>query len=143
MEMKRKGHYNFRGGMKNGQKQGYGVQKWDIGIICEGKFINNKLSGICKITSPGGKIFCGQFTNSKAHGYGILKNPLKGVTYEGEWELDAQHDICFEKWHDGSVFQGEYHEGKRNGLGTYITCDNTIYEGEWKDNDACGYVRLI
>ena len=44
-----------------------------------------------------------------------------------------------EKWPDGSVFVGQYKEGKKNGLGKYEWADGAIYEGEWEDNEIAGY----
>jgi hypothetical protein len=134
------GHYKYIGGRKGEKRHGYGKQTWDTGVKCEGYYQDNQLSGISRIFSPSGKIFAGYFNESKADGYGLLRNKSKGVCYEGEWESNNQYNISIETWKDGSIFQGEYYEGQRNGIGTYISSDQTIYEGEFRENEICGYV---
>lgn len=35
---------------------------------------------------------------------------------------------------DGSVYKGEWKDGKHHGYGTYEFSNGTIYEGEWQNN---------
>ncbi|TPB26533.1 hypothetical protein DIJ63_39055, partial [Burkholderia pseudomallei] len=38
---------------------------------------------------------------------------------------------------DNSVYEGEYKDGKKSGVGTY-TCESYRYIGEWKDDKKSG-----
>ena len=45
---------------------------------------------------------------------------------------------------DGSIYEGEYKNGKRNGHGSMTSFDNkTIYDGEWKNGMRDGNGKLI
>jgi hypothetical protein len=39
---------------------------------------------------------------------------------------------------DGSLYEGEYKDDKRNGRGKYTWPDGQVYEGEWKDDKRNG-----
>ena len=55
------------------------------------------------------------------------------------WKKKGYHGpvICY--YADGSEYQGEWQDGKRRGIGTYISPTGTRYEGEWKDDGASGH----
>lgn len=48
-----------------------------------------------------------------------------------------------EKWKDGSVYEGEYRNGKKNGHGTYIWADKSKFVGDWRDNKISGRVKAL
>ena len=57
-----------------------------------------------------------------------------GAVYEGGWKYDMQHGYGVEKWlSTGSIFQGQFVDGLRNGHGVWIN-NNKRYEGQWKNN---------
>jgi hypothetical protein len=41
---------------------------------------------------------------------------------------------------DGSWYEGEYVDGRKDGKGKYVWPDGSYYEGGWKDNKINGYV---
>ena len=41
-------------------------------------------------------------------------------------------------WNDGSLYQGEWHENMANGYGRLIHADGDIYEGQWNNDKAQG-----
>ena len=45
--------------------------------------------------------------------------------------------IC--NYADGAEYQGEWQDGKRHGIGTYISPTGTKYEGEWENDGASGH----
>ena len=56
-----------------------------------------------------------------------------------EWKEKGYHGRVICNYADGSEYQGEWQDGKRHGIGTYISPTGTRYEGEWKDDGANGH----
>ena len=44
-----------------------------------------------------------------------------------------------ETWTDNSNYNGNYVDGKKNGIGKYSWADGSSYNGEWKDNKKHGF----
>ena len=55
------------------------------------------------------------------------------------WKKKGYHGPVICNYADGSEYQGEWQDGKRHGIGTYISPTGTRYEGEWKDDGANGH----
>jgi hypothetical protein len=51
-----------------------------------------------------------------------------------------QHGYGVETWADGSVYEGNYKEGKKHGQGSYTWQDGSKYVGEWEENKINGEV---
>ena len=97
----------------------------------------------------------GEFINEKASGFGLYIHS-NGSVYEGGWLDDSQHGlgnnkiikshntlilyIGIECWKDKSIYKGEYHKGKRHGIGSYCWADGSKYDGEWSENNLHGFV---
>lgn len=54
-----------------------------------------------------------------------------------------QHGFGVEMWIDGSKYEGEYCEGKKQGRGKYTWADGSYYDGEWFNNMINGYVSDV
>lgn len=39
-----------------------------------------------------------------------------------------------ETWPDGSIYIGDFKNGKKDGRGIYKWAQGSVYEGEWKSN---------
>ena len=57
----------------------------------------------------------------------ILQNPVAAL---------AQDQV--KQYDEGSVYEGSFKNGLRNGLGKYTMPDGFTYEGEWKDDQIQG-----
>ena len=73
----------------------------------------------------------------------MQKEPFKltnGAIYIGMWDnnLQKRAGIGMQVWPDGSLYQGQWRDGKANGKGRLIHSDGDIYQGEWKDDKAHG-----
>ncbi len=68
-----------------------------------------------------------------------------GAKYEGEWnEATKQRDgKGTQIWADGSLYEGFWKNDKANGRGRLIHADGDVYEGEWKDDKAHGFGRYM
>ena len=55
------------------------------------------------------------------------------------WNKKGYHGPVICNYADGAEYQGEWQEGKRHGIGTYISPTGTRYEGEWENDGASGH----
>jgi len=69
----------------------------------------------------------------------------EGTTYDGEWKIgtEIRQGMGIQTWPDGSVYEGNFYDNKRNGNGRIIYPDQTIYNGGWVNDAAHGYGELI
>jgi hypothetical protein len=44
-----------------------------------------------------------------------------------------------ESWPDGAKYEGDYIDGKKEGKVKLTFADGSYYEGEFKQNEICGY----
>ena len=111
----------YIGEFKNGKKHGQGVwlygQKADFKYI--GGFEADKKQGYGKDFRPDGSTFEGQYKNSRPDGFGVSTFPgptgweIRGVYQAGTLQGNGTHTNRLTL----SVFEGEYKDGKRNGIG--------------------------
>ena len=126
----------YTGGGNKDQKEGFGINIWNDEAKYIGYYKNNKAEGYGKFMA-GNDIYKGEFKDDAASGYGIFNNEV--LTYEGFWVKDIQEKYGIENWKDGSIYKGEYFEGKKKGIGIYTWPDGTRYEGMWENNTFNGY----
>jgi len=61
--------------------------------------------------------YIGMFSEGKKCGQGRLQNRDGKTIYLGEWFNDFKHGQGKEYYIDGSVYEGLYQNGKKNGIG--------------------------
>lgn len=62
-----------------------------------------------------------------------------GAVYRGEWNPKKQRNgRGIQKWRDGTKYIGEWANDKANGYGKLIHGDGDVYEGEFLDDQAHG-----
>jgi hypothetical protein len=93
----------------------------------------------CKVNDPDINVeYVGDCLNGLAHGRGNAK----GIdTYEGEFKQGNKHGIGTYIWPDGPRYQGNYADDRRNGFGT-MTIPRKVYspqktsgKGAWIGDD--------
>ena len=126
----------YTGGGTKDQKEGFGINIWNDEAKYIGNYKDNKAEGYGKFIA-GNDIYKGEFKDDAADGYGIFNNGI--ITYEGYWIKDLQQIYGIETWKDGSIYKGEYSEGKKMGIGVYLWPDGSRYEGMWENNTFNGY----
>ena len=98
---------------------------------------------IFKIIVPSSNLieFLYFFTKEKAFDY-WLKDHDENLFYLHENIISDKILIVFNE--DGSIYEGNYKNGKPNGHGSMTSDDNkTIYDGEWKNGKKEGFGKLI
>lgn len=81
-------------------------------------------------------------SSSKGHGSRVMKGPVtleSEAVYEGEWLNELRDGMGKQRWPDGSLYEGMWVQGKANGHGKLYHADGDIYEGEWLDDKANGF----
>ncbi|EQC37039.1 hypothetical protein SDRG_05268 [Saprolegnia diclina VS20] len=76
------------------------------------------------------------------HGHGRFEThgyPSRGEMYAGRWAHGKRDGEGMSMLYDGTIYRGEFKNGKKNGFGT---CDyartRDKYEGKWVGNQRCG-----
>lgn len=130
------GDYRYRGELREGKYNGYGV-----------------------LTLKDSIVYSGQWKNGKRHGYGTAKDSeghnvtglwhadtlISGVIEDSEGiyngELDTKyaphgHGIYCDR--EGYYYNGNWAGGKRNGFGCEVSANGKVRAGEWKNNKFRG-----
>jgi len=68
----------------------------------------------------------------------MLENQAR---YEGQWlkGQEVRQGKGTQVWPDGSVYEGYWRANKANGKGRLIHADGDVYDGSWKDDKAHGH----
>lgn len=86
--------------------------------------------------------YVGDFFKGKKHGHGKIEYEEENSTYEGGWHMDSKHGkgkSCI----NGTIYEGEYKHGKRDGKGKLQAISGNVYEGEFKNDRKDGKGKLI
>lgn len=84
-----------------------------------------------------GGTYCGEWKNSKAHGYGICTGPKGQARYEGSWNNGFELSGVY-VWPNGHRFEGDWLGGRRHGLGVEFR-GKWVYQGEWEEGFKARY----
>ena len=129
-----KGYWNT-----NNKRDGFGININSVGEIYMGLWDNDQIGSYGAFFDNEGNYYKGNLVNGKANGEGelVLFNKVK---YIGNFFVD---DIPNGKGKminlmDGSEYEGDVVQGKKEGKGILKFKDGTIYEGEFKDDDFNG-----
>ena len=71
---------------------------------------------------------------------------IDGNKYQGQWnpatnKFEGQGIFVWSN--DGSIYEGYYRNGMRNGRGRYIYYNGDVYEGAWRDDKRHGTGKWI
>lgn len=93
-----------------------------------------------------GDIFEGEIIQSGEqaikHGVGKLITKT-GNIFEGIWKQNQIDGICKIKYNNGDIYEGQFSNGKHNGVGVkFIVSSGERYEGQWVNGQMTGYGRF-
>jgi len=141
-------------------RNGYGIRLFNDGTKFEGEWEKNDFTGYGRIIKSNGDLYEGNFIKGKIYGYGIKKklncyfykgyflNGMKdgfGIEenedfiYKGEFIQNIRKgkgEIFFKK--NKEIYEGEFDEGKINGIGIYTFKNGDIYQGQFKNGKMNG-----
>ncbi|KAL7575917.1 hypothetical protein ACA910_000716 [Epithemia clementina (nom. ined.)] len=131
----------YDGDCVNGKKHGRGVHTWPDGKVYKGQYQNGYEHGFGTLTQADGVCrYRGQFSLGKRHGLGtqiwLEKN------YEGEWKDNALCGRGKLSWKNGSMYEGEFLQGRYHGQGVYTeSTTGRKYGGSWVRGQKEGFGR--
>ena len=171
----------FIGAIRDGRKQGSGIFLWPDGSEYRGNFIDGDPDGDGLYLYPDGRRkrvtyargavtrtrmisnaepvegreygsfvaaghYTGWYRGDRVRGYlpdgrGRMKYP-NGSVYTGQWKDGRMHGNGAIRWCDGSAYAAQWVNGKRSGYGTYVWAGGDRYTGHWDDNRMSGFGTL-
>lgn len=145
---------SYEGEVKNGKRNGYGIQVYPTGITYYGHWENDYQNGYGDLDIDDDWYYSGEWKNGlydgkgyfsfpnfsyegewkagKKDGYGTLT--LANLQYEGFWKDDAINGEGYISYADGSYYEGSWKNNKRNGYGEYVWADGSSYYGNWEED---------
>lgn len=64
---------------------------------------------------------------------------VDGTKYDGQWKEGKREGVGTVIWPDGRRYDGEYKDGKMEGRGTFTWPDGSLYEGEYRAGRRHGF----
>ena len=119
------------------KKTGYGQIIWENYSSLKGFFSHSKLNGMAEF-GFGNSIYQGEYVDNVPKGYGFFR---KGKYYleSSSWYRNYLNRIGVCIWEDGDIYEGEFVNTKKHGIGTYYFPDGTMYKGEWNEDKMEGF----
>ena len=109
--------------------------------VYEGQVLGAKRHGKGHLLTKEGDLFVCPFYEDLAHGTGVAYfangNYFSGKFFKGDLENGKMI------YPDGSVYIGEFINGKRNGKGSILYADSKMYEGFWVDDKEHGQGKVV
>jgi hypothetical protein len=114
-------------------KHGYGVLKWKDGRVCEGHYVNGKMT-VGKLINIDGSIYEGNITSEDDRNeYSGKLTDIDVSIYEGSFISSNYFKKGKMIYNDSSVYDGEWKFKKWNGKGTYTDKEGNITIATYKD----------
>ena len=105
--------------------------------------MTEKFTGIASHTYEDGREYTGEFVNGLPHGKGRMLFTNMDI-YDGEWEKGVMNGKGVYDRHDAErdryaeQYDGEFHKGGKQGGGRLQYADKSVYEGQWQNNMRTG-----
>lgn len=144
----------YRGEFRDGEPHGKGIYIsadgrkkrviYDSGTLIEARLVEHAITKegciFGEFVCPGR--YTGWFKGNRIKGYvphgrGSMRY-FNGSVYAGQWRNGKMHGNGAITWDDSSSYSGQWSEGKRTGYGTYTWPNRDTYVGQWKENQMCG-----
>lgn len=88
-----------------------------------------------------GGVYFGDVKGMIPHGKGKYRWSISGTVYEGDWEEGKMTGIGKITWSSGISYEGDFCGGFLNGFGTMTNPDGSTYVGSWRLNIQHGFGR--
>jgi hypothetical protein len=129
--------YTYKGFLRNGLPNGFGIQIFPDGDRYEGNFVDGKRTGKGMYTWADGGYYDGDWKDGGRTGYGIHTR-ANGDYHEGFWSNNVRTGKAISYWADHSFYYGEWKEDLRSGKAIdFWSCDN-CYEGCFENHEFHG-----
>lgn len=136
----------WSGGCKDGHAEGKGVLEWRTQASgkrqVEATLLRGEIAGEATLRYDGGK-YIGSFRQGLPHGSGYFAYSRDGSRYEGDVVDGRREGKGVLVALDGSTYEGQWQAGKRHGSGKAMFTLGGSYEGEWRDDRFHGQGRIV
>lgn len=128
----------FAGGMRGGQRSGFGIYRSQNEDIYIGEWDNGDLQGRgmrIRWTVDSVEFYAGMFKNSLYDGEGCRLSRMQDkwdFIYSGVWKEGKKSGTGLLNLNDGEVYAGEFAEDQRDGAGESVGPDGTRNAMNWK-----------
>lgn len=126
----------YLGEIENEKTNGFGVFYSSNKDVFKGIWKNDIACGIGGYKSKEFSLM-GYWENNKQNSFGINFIKKSKVYYEGEFENGKKEGYGILLINNGK-YEGEFHDDKISGIGSFYFKDERIYHGEWVDNKMEG-----
>ena len=128
--------YVYDGEWNDNQKHGKGVERDYLGNTYKGDWKQGNKSGHATITfiEEDDAMYLGNVLNGKLNGYGTFKS--RSLIYEGEFienRRNGMGTLWTPDWKT-TEYTGIWEDGTRSGKGQRWYTDGSVYYGDFKDN---------
>ncbi len=132
----------YKGNFQDGKFEGKGIYYYKNGTRFEGNWKNNRRDGKGKMIDSNGQVQYGEWKNDnliKKEGIAFENKKGKEIKITTDKNRNCNKIYCktgigVYTYKDGSVWKGEFKNGKAFGKGICKYADGRKYEGYWKNN---------
>jgi hypothetical protein len=108
-------------------------------LILQGYFFGGKRWGKGKMKGKNGFVFFeGSWENDKANGYGIRKYPYSGDRHEGNYKDGLRDGVGTFLWANGDKYSGHFKAGQMHGYGRLEWTNGDMYYGAFENGQING-----
>lgn len=130
----------FVGNWKEGEKKGFGIERYPTGDIFEGDFSKNLKSGIGRYHHKNDySVYTGEFKNGLRDGFGRLES--SDFLYIGYFSQGQRNGKGYQFYKNGMWYYGDWLSGLKHGFG-YESTKKIFYKGEWQSDKPHGYALI-
>jgi hypothetical protein len=127
----------YKGQLKDGFFNGWGVLTYKNGDRYEGSFKNDMKNGKGTFVYSNGDRFEGEFRSDMKQGQGVYLFQ-SGDRYVGEFKNDMIGGKGTMTYKDGNRYSGDFRNGMRDGNGVLRFSNDDVYEGGFVDDLRTG-----
>jgi len=141
------GEYSGTISKKSGKPHGQGRIVYasldkDQTISYEGEWNQGQWNGRGILVRNNGDTYRGSFCDDQIHGHGEYSHHDSRRIFRGRFVMGHRIEGTME-YSDGSVYEGSWYCGKRQGVGIYRFSDGSKFKGEFLDDRMSGYGQLV
>lgn len=126
------GSYTYIGAFADDRRTGQATATFGDGRVFRGMFANDQQAGPGELTFKDGRKITGQFLDHRPNGAAVEVGSV--ATIDGTWVEGALQGRAVVQYATGERFEGQYVNGKRNGVGTDTRLDGSKEECGWIDD---------
>lgn len=121
----------YEGEFLYGMRHGKGTHDFH-GDVYVGEFKWDMRHGRGTLTNSDGSQICGSWSKNKPSGFATLTDPKGKVLYNGEWKNGKRDGLGRQLFDSGDMYDGGWKEGRLHDRGVYYFTNGDKLYGMWK-----------